>query len=73
MGVYIEDNKLVIITEPKAVCFNLTKKIDNNLKHEIGHIIKSNEFLAEPRIKNEIERILSIYNHGNDIHEHRKQ
>lgn len=39
------------MTEPKTSRFHLTKKIDNNLKHDIDHIIKSNEVLAEYIIK----------------------
>ena len=27
MGFYIDDNKLVLITEPKTISFNLTKKL----------------------------------------------
>ena len=51
MGVIINDNKLVIITEPKTIHFSFSKKIDNFLKHEINLIIKHNEFLAEHPIK----------------------
>ena len=39
------------------------------MKHKIEFIIKSNEFLAENKIKNEIEQLLLKYKHGNDIHE----
>ena len=46
------------------------KTFDQNLKHEAEFIIKFNEFLAENKIKNEIEQLLSKYKHGNDIHEH---
>ena len=46
MGVQFEDNKLVIITEPKTFHFDLRKDVDN-LKHEIDFIIKHIEFLAE--------------------------
>ena len=41
MGVYIKDNKLVIITEPKTIYYELSKDVDNNLKHEIEHGIKT--------------------------------
>ena len=34
--------------------FNLPKDFGNNLKHEIGFIIKQNEFLLVLAIKNEI-------------------
>ena len=36
MGQYTDDNKLVIIIEPKIIHFNLINKVDNNLKHEIN-------------------------------------
>ena len=43
------------------------------MKHEIEFIIKSNESLAENKIKSEIEQLLSQYKNGNNIHEHGKQ
>ena len=36
-------------------------------------IIKINEHLAENKIKNETEKLLLKYKHGNNIHEHGKQ
>ena len=53
MGVYINDNKFVI-TETKTILCNLTKKVDNSLKHENNFIIKHNRFLDEHRTENEI-------------------
>ena len=50
MEVYIGENKLVIITEPRSISFNLTNKADNSLKHKIDSIIKHNEFLNEERM-----------------------
>ena len=47
MGLYIDDNKLVIITEPKTIHFDSNVETNNNLKHKINHIIKCNEFLTE--------------------------
>ena len=44
-----------------------------NFKHEIEFMIKSNEFLAENKIKNKTEQFLSKYKYGGDIHEHGKQ
>ena len=73
MRVHIEDNKLVIIAEPKTFHFDLPKDVDKNLEHEIDFIIKHNEFLAEKTIENEINQLLSKYKHGNDILEHEKQ
>ena len=74
MGIHIVDNKLVA-TEPKTFHFDfdLPKDVDKSLKHEIDHIIKHNGFLAEQRIKNELDLLLYKYKHGNDIHEYRKQ
>ena len=44
------------------------------MKHEIEFIIKSNESLAENKAKNKKnERLLSQYEHENNIHEHGKQ
>ena len=56
MGVIINDNKLVTITEPKTIHFDLPKKIDSSLKHETDFLVKHNEFLAEDTIKNEISQ-----------------
>ena len=50
----IKDNKLVITTEPKTIHFDLSKDVDNNLKHEINFIIKNNKFAAEYTIKTEM-------------------
>ena len=47
--------------------------VDENFKHEIEYIIKSNESLAESEIKNKTEQLLSKYKYGADIHEHGKQ
>ena len=33
MGVSICDSKLVMMIKPKTICLDLTKKVDNNLKH----------------------------------------
>ena len=51
MGVFIEGNKVAIITQPKTIPFGLPKNVDNSLRHEINLIIKHNEFLAEDTIK----------------------
>ena len=53
--------------------FDWPKDVDENLKHKIKLIIKSNEPLAENKIKNKTEQILSKFKHGNNIHEHGKQ
>ena len=67
MGVYIHDIKLVIITGPKTIRFNLKNKVDYNLNYEIDSIIKYNRFLAKKSIKSENKRLMSKYKHGNYI------
>ena len=64
---YIHDIKLVIITGPKTIRFNLKNKVDCNLNYEIDSIIKYNRFLAKKWIKSDTERLMSKYKHGNDI------
>ena len=51
MGGITEENKLVIITEPKTISFDFLKKFDNNLKHKIDYITKQDEYLVENAIK----------------------
>ena len=41
---FIKDNKLAIITEPKTIQCNIAKEVGNNLKYETGFTIKQNEF-----------------------------
>ena len=53
-GVYIHNNKLVVITEPKTIYFDLSEKADNRPKYEINYIIKHNELSAEHTIIKEI-------------------
>ena len=67
----MEEN-LVAIIEPKTLYFDFDwpKNVDENLKHEIEFIIKSNESLAENKVKNETEQLLSKYNHGTAIPMH---
>ena len=69
----MEEN-LIVTRDPKTFCFNFDwlKDVDENLKHEIEIIIKSNESFAVNKIKNEIEQLLLKYKHGNNIYEHRK-
>ena len=71
MTMYINDNK----KETKTFHFHFyfAEKVDDSLKQEIYSIIEDNGFLAEQRIKNEIDQLLHKYNHGNNIHGHRKQ
>ena len=69
----LEENMIVII-DFKTVYydFDWPKDVDENLKHENELIKKSNESLAENKIKNEIEQLLSRYKHGSNIHKHGK-
>ena len=55
----MEEN-MNMIKDPKTFCFNFycSKDVEENLKHEIKFIIKSNEYLAENKIKNQIEQLL---------------
>ena len=46
----------------------MSKDVNENLKHEIEFIIKSNESSAENKIKNKIGQLLLKYKHGNNIH-----
>ena len=46
MGVNTQDNKLVIITNPKNIHFDLVEDANNSLQNEIDSIIKHNEFSA---------------------------
>ena len=64
--------KLIITTEPKTFCFDLSKDSNNYLEHKIGSFIKHNELLAEHTIKNKVRQLLSKYKHENDIHEPHK-
>ena len=63
-----------VIRDTNTFCFNFdwSKDVDENLKHEFEFIIKSNEPLAENKIKIEIEQLFLKYKHGNNIHEHEK-
>ena len=47
MGVIINSNKLVIMTEPKTIYFDFLIEIKNYLKHETDFIVKLNKFLGE--------------------------
>ena len=66
---------MIVIRDPKTFCFNFDqpKDVDENLKHKIEFIIKSNESLTENKIKNKIQQLFLKYKHGNNIHELVKQ
>ena len=44
---------MIVIRDPKTFCFNFDwpKHVNENLKHEIEFIIKSNESLTKNKIK----------------------
>ena len=69
----MEEN-IIVIRDPKTFYFyfNWPKDVDENSKHETEFITKNNESLAENKIKNQTEQLLSKYKHGNNIHEYRK-
>ena len=64
---------MILVRDPRTFDFDWPKDTDENFKHEIEFILKSNESLAENKIKTEIEKLLLKYKHGNNIHESRKQ
>ena len=67
----MEDNKLVLITQPKTFHFDLRKDARISLKHQIYSTINQNVLLIEYNIKSKIRQSLSTCKHGNDIHEQR--
>ena len=58
---------MIVIRELKtfSLGFEWPKDVDENRKHGIEFIIKSNESSTENKIKNEIEQLLSKYKYGN--------
>ena len=66
---------MIVMRDPKTFYFyfDWPKEVNENLKHEIEFIMKSNESLAENKTKNETEQLLFKYKHGNNIHEQQKQ
>ena len=70
----MEEN-MIVIGDPKTFYFHFDwpKDVDENLKHEIEFIMKSNSSLAENKIKNETELLLLKYKYGSNYHEHGKQ
>ena len=68
------EKNMIWTRDPKTFYFDFDwpKDVDENLKHEIEFIIKSNKSLVQDKIKNVIEQLL-LKGPRNDIHEHRKQ
>ena len=58
---------MILIREPKV--FFLPKDFDKNFKYYINVMIKRSKFLAEHKINNEMDQLLSKSKHGNNIHE----
>ena len=54
MGIYINDRKVVVITSPKSIRFDLEIEVNKSLNHEIEFIISRNESLTEYKVKNKI-------------------
>ena len=66
---------MIMIRDLKTFYFDFDwpRDVDKNLENKIEFIINSNESLAENKINNEIEQLLSKYKYVNNIHEHGKQ
>ena len=71
----VMEENMIMIRDPKTFYFDFhwPKDVDENLKHGIEFIIKTNESLAKNKIKNDIEQLLYKYKSGNNILEHGKQ
>ena len=56
--VIMMEEKMIVMRDSKFFYFDFdwSKNVNENLKHEIEFIIKSNESLAENKIKNEVEK-----------------
>ena len=66
MGVFTDDNKLVIIVEPKTVPIDLPLNINERLENDIKFNVSRNQSLAEYAIKNEIRKLLFKYGHEHE-------
>ena len=66
---------MIVIRDSISFYFNFhwPKDVDENLKHEIEFMTKSNESLAENKIKSKVEQLMLKDKHGNNINEHGKQ
>ena len=66
----MEEN-MIVIRYLKTFYFDFDwHKGDDNLRHKIQFITKSNESLAENKIKNKTEQLLLKYKHRKNIHDH---
>ena len=66
---------MIVVRDPKNFCFNFDwpEDVDKSLKREIEFFLKSNESLAENKVKTEAEQLLLKCKRGNNIHEYGKQ
>ena len=51
LGIYSNNKKLVIMTSPRTICFQLLIEVTKSLKYEIKFITSCKETLAEYTIK----------------------
>ena len=63
MGIYINDNKLVLIMEPNSISIDSPVKIDKYLENKIKFVVSRYEYLVGYPIKNEIRQLLCKYGH----------
>ena len=68
----MEENRIVM-RDFKTFCFNFDwpKDVDKNLNYEIE--LKRRKSVAENKINKKTEQLFPKYEHGKNIHEHRKQ
>ena len=63
MGIYINDNKLVLIMEPNSISIDSPVKINKYLENKIKFVVSRCEYLVGYPIKNEIRQLLCKYGH----------
>ena len=70
----ITEENMIVITDAKVFSFNFDcpKYVDENSKHETKFIMKSNQSLAENKMKSDIEQLLLKFKHGDTIYEQEK-
>ena len=64
--IFFDGKKVVIMTSPKLIRFDISTEVNKSLEHEIRFITNRNESLAECAIKNEISQLLFKYKHEQD-------
>ena len=58
MGVFFDENKFVIIEEPKIIIIDLHVQINESIENDIKYIVSRNESLADYATKNQIRQLL---------------